>query len=247
MKNALFLLLTLVPFIGHAQSFLCSSHRVGLLQIDLDQAGESRICQFVQDEFGKWNKGLSGYSTKTTRYFDKQNFNYRIGLEFITKKNQIRLSLPERVKEGDKANITWAHQTEFGPLINTGYADADSALCFERNDIAPCEVDRFVESTNMPADSKEAQRLRNCAEESERDFWGQAPTFSLVSADRSEFMVVTAINEKVMRKCSFGTLSSSTAAIVEEYVIPSLSKGWKVVDTYTNKAGRALLKKISRK
>lgn len=242
MKKTLSLLLALVPFMSFAQSFLCSSDQLGVIQLELNQTSESRICQFQKNNQGQWDKMKSGIGHFTKSYFDQQKNEYRQGYSFTTLRNSITVSIPEDKTDEVKISIYSTMDSSFGPMINTGYANQTSAICYQRNDIAPCQADRFLEPKDMP---KNEQAMKKCVEDSERDFWGKAPTFTLVSPDQNDFIVVTAMTKKAMRSCSFGTISASNELITSTYVLPKLQNGWKVLDVYSNFSGMQLAKQLS--
>lgn len=231
--------LSLVPTLAFTQTYLCPTEFYGMVQLDLAGNDGAKICQYKQSADGTWKKVNSGASMPAklvTTSGEKREY-----YSFLTQKNNIRLSVPQDRGEELPVSITWNMESPFGPELNTGYATQFSTQCFLRSDAPPCQAVEFKRPPNAPINH---ELLLGCLKDNFEDFWGKAPTLTLVSPDRQNFMVFTASTKKSWRACGHGTISANKDAIVTDYLLPRLNSNWKVVETYSNTQGLELLNQL---
>lgn len=236
--------LSLLFFISSAQAktYFCSfaDEKMGVLQIDIENT-QTRLCNFQQQKNKTWVKVESGHGNFTNEYFDNNKYETMLAYEILTLKRDIRFSMPKNFKDGTKISVTLSLASKFGPLINSGYATGTSAICFYKTDAKPCDADLFKQPKNTP---KNFEKLKRILETNERDWWGDRPTFTLVSPDLEDFEVFTLFNEQTIEACSFGCVSSKKDEIIQKRILPKLKSGWKIVAIYSNELGIEFFKTL---
>lgn len=247
MKNALLFLCLNLCFSVSAKTYYCSfaDEKMGVLQIDLKDQ-EVSLCQYQKQTNNEWLKVESGRGKFTNEYFDNNRYTTMNVFNVLTLKGDIQLRIAKKFNtqkntEGAEIGITWSMASKFGPMINAGYATNTRAYCFEKPDASPCVADVFVQPKNTP---KDFEKLKRILETNERDWWGDRPTFTLVSPDREEFEVFNQITENVIEACSFGCVSSKSEEIIKKRVYPKLKMGWTLVPVYSNESGIKLFRQL---
>lgn len=242
MKRAITLLLLAVASNLSAKSFYCSftDEKMGVLQIDLDQK-EVKICQYQQTSKKEWKQIESGHGEFTKEFFDNSSYETKLGYKVTTLKREVRFSMPKQFKDGAKINISWSMASEFGPLVSSGHSSGISAYCFYKAEAKPCVADRFIQPKNTP---KNFEKLKQILETNEKDWWGERPTFTLVSPNLEEFEVFNLITEQVIEACSFGCIASKKEEIIKNRIKPKLKLGWSLVPVYSNENGIELFKRL---
>ncbi len=242
MKALLFLSLSLSLTNSFASTYLCSfaDEKMGVLQIDIDHTS-AKLCHFQKNNNEKWTQIESGHGKLTSKYFDNSRYESMLGFEIITLKRDIRFSLPQNFVDGTKISVTLSMPSKFGPLINSGYASGTSAICFEKKNANPCAADLFKQPKNTP---KNFEKLKHILDTNERDWWGDRPTFTLVSKDLEEFEVFNLITDNMIEASSFVIISSNKYEIIQKRILQYLKSGWTLVPVYSNTNGIEFFKTI---
>lgn len=225
-----------------AQTYFCSfsDQKMGVLQIDIDQKN-IKICQYQKQNNQEWKKMESGQGHYTGQYFDNNRYETMNSYNVLTLKRDVQLRMAKNFVEGSQISITWSTPSKFGPLISSGYASVTSAHCFIKQDAKACEADKFEQPTNTPI---HFEKLKRILETNERDWWGDQPTFTLVSPNLEEFEVYHLITDKVIEACSFGCVSSKKEEIIQKRIKPRLKLGWTLVPVYSNENGIELFQQL---
>lgn len=240
MKHTILVTLTALSLsLGlQAKTYVCNedsnSTVGGIYQIEIGKT-ESKIAHFRQLDNGKWKKFESGY-------LNKQN---GTSLEFITPDRMIRVNLDQASDNGFfKASLQLEDNSGFGPYISSSVLHT-AAECTVK-EVPTFEADRFVQPANMPLDSEKFLRLMEAVYKDEMDGYADVPAFTLVSPDRTDYIIVYfwMSGSAGVRDIHWGGISSSKERIINEEVLPKLKKGWTMLPVYSNKEGVKIFKTI---
>lgn len=244
MKLILTILVLAITTAAQAKSFYCafSDESMGVLQIDLVKENV-QLCQFTKEKNNQWKKIESGSGKYSHEYFDNSSYQIKLSYKVFTMKREINFSMPKNFEDGAKINISWDMASKFGPFISSGHSRGTSAICFYKADSEPCMAESFTQPKNTPKDFK---KLKLILEKNERDWWGDRPTFTLVSPDLEDFTVFTQITDQGIEACSFGCVSASKEQIIQSKIFPLIKQGWTIVPVYSNEEGTKFFKRLKK-
>ena len=235
MKSAIFLTLALLANVSMAKTFICSSEVVGVIQFDFNGA-EVKACVFKQNAKKGWDKVESGVSTESHKYFNNQDYTNHTSINFITEKRDFQIDLPNDFKDQSKIGLNWSSDSSFGPYINSGTASGTSAICFEKENVNPCDAKLFQNPKNTP---KDFRMLKIILDENAKDLWGDYPTFTLVSPDLNDFVVFNKFlnGSATITYSSGGSTGYSEKELFKDEILPKLKAKWTLVPVYSNEIG----------
>lgn len=238
MKTAFIALLCTLSLSSFAKTYVCNNGSTGtdggIYQIEINKT-ESKIAHFRQNDNGQWKKIESGFLSAQ----------HGANFQFITPKRFMSVNLEEERDEGFfRVSLKRDFASGFGPYITASVMHT-AIECTVKN-VPSFEADRFVEPANMPLEREKFLRLMEAVYKDDMDGYSDVPAFTLVSPDRTDYIVVSFLMNKIasVRDINWGGVSSSKERIIEEEVMPKLKAGWKMLSVYSNDEGVKIFKTI---
>lgn len=231
MKTTILLALLSLSLSSFATTYVCNNDSTGtdggIYQIEINKT-ESKIAHFRQNEKGEWKKVESGLL----------NAQHGTNFEFITPARLMSVDFNEERDEGFfRVSLKRNSASGFGPYITASVMHT-ALECTVKN-VPSFEADRFAEPANMPLEREKFLRLMEAIYKDDMDGYSDVPAFTLVSPDRTDYIVVSFIMNNVasVRDIHWGGVSSSKQRIIAEEVMPKLKAGWKLLPVYSNIEG----------
>lgn len=230
MKNLFCILFLSFSLTSQAATYLCQrdySLTNDFYQIDI-QRDASAFCSYQKNN-QHYDLVESGIGDQVERIENGVKVN------FFTEKRVISIILPNREVDEFSARAAYPGASEFGPLVPTSGTTFVNFFCKKEINIKPCDAYEFVQPINTP---KNFTALKTNLQDVQLFSWG-APTFTLVSPDLEDHVVISKIlySYKVYKQnamASFLDLWTGAYYIQENY----LKKGWTLVPLYSNEKGK---------
>lgn len=230
---------------------------VTFLSLALNSQAASYLCQrdlsfaenYYQIDIGRDYSAFCSYQ-KNGRGYDliesgtgeqvERDVTRGVKVDFYTEKRVITMYVPNKEVEEFTARAAYPGASDFGPLVPASGTTFINLICKKDENIKPCEAYEFSQPENTP---KNFEALKANLQDVQIFSWG-APTFTLVSPDLEDHVVVTNIlySYKIYKQNGVASFIDMWNGLY--YIRESLlKKGWTLVPVYSNEKGINLFTK----